>query len=230
MPVSYVFLAIFCLSAAFHLFCCWRGKPKSGYTKPLLVSSLALWYAFAAPEPSWMLIAALAASWLGDVLLMPKGNKWFVAGGVSFLLSHVLFLFVYLPYIRWDRVQWWIAALAGAAYAAVSAAVMRSIWGKTPKAMRVPMFLYLAANSTMNIFALMMLLSFPQHKGPALAMIGAVMFFTSDCVLFISRYHEKADRIPKRGFIIMLTYIAGEALITAGILTIQNGLLYGIGG
>ena len=215
--LSYVFLGIFGVSALIHLICCWQGSGKSAYTKPLLVSSLLLFYAFSAPpSPMPMLIAALFFSWLGDVLLMPKGNKWFVSGGVSFLISHVLFIFVYLPYIRWEAVLWWVIALAALVYLAVSAAVMRAIWGNTPKPMRVPMFLYLAANTTMNLFALMMLLGAPS-AGAGLAYTGAVLFFTSDCVLFLSRYSEKKDRIPKRGFLIMLTYIAGEALITFGV-------------
>ena len=87
--------------------------------------------------------------------------------------------------------------------------------------MRVPMFLYLAANSVMNVFAFMMLLSGPS-LGAALAYAGAILFFTSDCILFLSRYYEKKDRIPKRGFLIMLTYIAGEALITIGMLAVKN--------
>ena len=227
--LAYTFLAAFCVFAAIHLCRCWQGSPRSAYTKPLLVSLLVLFYAFAGPSPSPWLLAALAASWLGDVLLMLKGDRWFVAGGISFLISHVLFIFVYLPYIRWEAVPVWAVVPAAAAYAAVSAAVMRAIWGSVPKPMRVPMFLYLAANSTMNVFALMMLLSGP-GLGSALAMAGAVLFFTSDCVLFLSRYWTKKDRIPKRGFIIMLTYACGEALITLGMAAAERLLFFANGG
>ncbi len=223
--LAYCILAAFCVCAAIHLVRCWQGSPKSARTKPLLVSLLVLFYAFAGPSPSTWLLAALAASWLGDVLLMPKGNRWFIAGGISFLASHVLFIFVYLPHINRAAVPVWAVAAAAAAYIAVSAAVMRAIWSDTPGGMRVPMFLYLAANSTMNVFALMMLLSAPGADA-ALAMAGAVMFFASDCVLFLSRYWTKKDRIPKRGFIIMLTYIAGEALITLGMAATEHLLFF----
>lgn len=215
--LSGLFLAIFCSSSLIHLICCFRGSAGSAKTKPLLISSLALFYLFAAEEPSMILFAALLASWAGDVLLMPSGNKWFVAGGVSFLISHVLFIFVYVPHILWERVAWPIVIPAACVYAAVSAGVMLSIRKDTPKAMIAPMFLYLAANSAMNLFALMMLISSPA-AGPALAYAGAVCFFTSDSVLFLSRYHKKKNSIPKRGFIIMLTYILGEALIAFGML------------
>ena len=46
--LSYAFLAVFAVSAAVHLVCCYKGSPKSAYTKPLLVSSLALFCLFRA--------------------------------------------------------------------------------------------------------------------------------------------------------------------------------------
>ncbi len=217
--LSGCFLALFCISAGIHLFHCGKGSPKSARTKPLLISSLALFYLFAAEPVSFVLFAALLASWAGDVLLMPSGNKWFVAGGVSFLISHVLFVFVYTPHVLWDRVIWQIAVPVFVLYIAASAGVLRAIRGSAPKPMRVPLFLYLTANSVMNLFALLMLLSAPS-AGAALAFAGAVCFFISDCVLFESRYPGKKGRPPKSGLIIMLTYIAGEALIAFGLLLI----------
>ena len=213
------FLAVFAAGAAVHLVSCWRGKPNSAYTKPLLVSSLTLYCLFVVPRP-WMLIAALFFSWLGDVLLMPKGNKWFISGGVAFLISHVLFLFVYLPHISAGGVLWYAVIPAACVYLTASAAVIVSIRKNAPKPMLVPLFLYLAANSVMNLFALSMLTCSP-CAGAALAYAGAVLFYLSDSILFLSRYHEKAERIPKRGFLIMLTYIAGEALIAFGILLMR---------
>ena len=216
-PVSYVFLAAFLVFSAVHLTCCWKGSPRTGYTKPLLISTLLLFCAFAFQPPPWLLLAALFASWLGDVLLMPKGNAWFVSGGISFLVSHILFIFVYLPYIRWNSVPLWALVPAGAVYLAVAFWVMRAIWPDAPKPMRIPLFLYLAANATMNLFALAMLLSAPSLAAGA-AYPGAILFFASDSILFLSRYWKKKERIPKRGFLIMLTYIAGEALIALGVL------------
>ncbi len=214
------FAAVFLVSAVIHLIGCFCGRPKTSYTKPLLVSSLALFCLFYPPKLLPVLLAALAASWLGDVLLMPKGNRWFVAGGISFLISHVLFIFVYLPLIRWQNAHPAPIAAAAAAYLCVSAAVIASIRKDAPKPMLAPLFLYLAANSTMNVFAFSMLVGSPS-PGAAAAFAGALCFFVSDCVLFLSRYHAKKDRIPKRGFLIMLTYILGEALIAVGVMTME---------
>lgn len=214
---SFCFFAVFCVCSCIHLFRCWNGSARSAYTKPVLVLSLALFYVCSVGFISAALLAALLTSWAGDVLLMPRGNKWFVAGGISFLISHILFVFAYTPHIEWTGVRWWAVLPVFCIYITVSAAVMNSIRDGTPGPMRLPMFLYLAANSVMNLFALMMLISSPD-AGPALAFIGAVCFFASDCVLFLSRNHENRTLIPKSGFIIMLTYILGEALITWGFL------------
>ena len=217
-------LVVFAASSVIHLIRSWQDNPRRAYTKPLLLLSLLGFYLCAAPSVSWVLVAALLTSWLGDVLLMPKGNKWFVAGGISFLISHILFIFVYVPYITLSAVKWWVVIPVALVYFGIAAAVMRAVWGNTPKMMRVPMFLYLVANSTMNLFALMMLFSV-RSLGGVLAYIGAVLFFTSDCTLFLVRYHDNKELIFKKHYTVMLTYIAGEALITLGILALQYAAL-----
>lgn len=216
---QYVFLAVFLGASIVHLIHCWKNSPKKAYTKPLLLSSLLLFYVFAANSVSLIIVFALLTSWLGDVLLMPKGEKWFITGGVSFLISHVLFIFVYVPNIVFSSVGWWIA-LPAMVYIAAAFFVMRSVKDNTPKLMIAALFLYLVANSTMNIFALMQLVSVP-CLGSALAFMGAILFFASDSILFLARYHKNKKLIPKNGFAIMLTYILGEALITVGMLIIK---------
>ena len=218
--IKYVFLALFLLTSVIHLASSWLDKPKHRmYTKPLLLVFLTLYYVFAADKHNYILIAALVTSWLGDVLLMPRGNKWFVIGGISFLISHLFFIWVYVPQIDFSAVKWLIVVPVAIVYYGISAAVMITLRKTTPKAMVVPMFLYLVANSTMNVFALMQLLTL-KNTGAILAFIGAIMFFTSDCTLFIVRYHKNKSIIFKKHLTVMLTYLAGEFLITLGMLLI----------
>ena len=64
--------------------------------KPLLMITLALYFALATRGyPRWRLvvIAALVFSWAGDVFLI--SSDWFVAGLVSFLIAHLLYIFAY---------------------------------------------------------------------------------------------------------------------------------------
>ena len=216
--MKYLFLFLFFLFSTIHLVHSWQDDSKKrAMTKPFLLLSLAAYYAFAAKTLSIVLLLALLTSWLGDVLLIRKGHKWFILGGISFLASHVLFVCVFTPTIQWSTVPWVLIALLAVAYYGISLKVMLAVQKSTPKLMLVPMFLYLLANSTMNLFGLMRLLTM-QTAGSIVAFAGAVLFFISDCTLFLVRYYPKTDAVFKRHFPVMLTYLTGEFLITLGML------------
>lgn len=216
--MAYVFLALFLLSSGIHLVRSWQDLPKKrALTKPLLLLFLTAFYLCAAREVSWVLVAALLTSWLGDVLLIPKGHGWFAAGGISFMMSHFLFITVYIPHVRFDAVPWLLIVPLGLFYYGIGFLIIRAVLPTTPKIMVAPMYIYLLCNGTMNLFALMMMLS-TVTLGSTVAWIGAVLFFISDCTLFLVRYYPKKQLIFKRHFTVMLTYLAGEALITAGML------------
>ena len=216
----YVSLAAFIAVSVLHLIDSWRDNGRRRkYTKPFLLLTLTAFYCFAAhPTIQPVLVAALLTSWLGDVLLMPKGAKWFVAGGISFLISHVLFIFVYLPQITWGYVKWWILVPAALVYYGISVKVTLSVKANMEsKAMLIPMILYLLINSTMNLCAMAQLMTVGS-AGAAIAYAGAVLFFISDCTLYLVRYHSNKDLIFKKHFTVMFTYILGEFLITLGML------------
>ena len=218
--MQYVFLSLFVIVSVIHLIDSWRDNEKRrAYTKPSLLILLLLFYFFAAKEISWVLAAALLFSWLGDVLLIPKGTPWFIAGGIAFLVSHILFIFAYLPAIRWERAVWWILIPAALLYYGISVTVTLKLKGNIPVAMIVPMILYLLANSTMNLAALTQLMTL-RNAGAAVAYAGAVFFFISDCTLYLVRYHTNKNLIFKKHFTVMLTYLLGECLITVGLLMI----------
>ena len=226
--IPYIFLGIFVLTSVIHLYHSWSDDPKRRYTKPFMLACLTLYYCFAVKnDPSisiiWCLIAALLTSWLGDVLLIPKGTKWFVAGGISFLFCHVFFIFVYFPQVDWSQTIWWIVIPAAILYYGISVRVTLSVKKNVPIMVLIPMILYLIMNSTMNLFALMQLMTL-KNAGSIVAYVGAVLFFISDCTLYLVRYHDNKDLIFKKHFTVMLTYLAGEALITIGILMVQRGL------
>ncbi len=164
------------------------------------------------------LLLALVTSWLGDVLLMPKGHHWFALGGVSFGASHVFFILVYAANIVFESMNWWIVIPVALLYFAVVFAVIFAVQPTTPKIMVGPMYIYLLANATMNSFALMQLITH-RSAGAVVAYIGALLFFISDCTLFLVRYYKKnEDLIFHKHFTVMLTYLFGELLIVVGML------------
>lgn len=216
--MRYVFLAALALCSAAHLYYSWvDNKRGRAATKPFLLILLVLYYVFSADRLSFVLLGALVTSWLGDVLLIPRGHGWFAAGGISFMLSHFLFIAVYVENINFALVPWVPAVILAVVYYGISAKIISMLWPYAPKKMRAVMYVYLLANSTMNVFAFMQMVTM-LHPGAIVAYIGAVLFFISDCTLFLVRYYEPKRLIFKDHFTVMLTYIVGEFLITQGIL------------
>ncbi len=214
--MKYVFLAIFILSSIIHLYAsmCKMVKLRA-ITKPFLLLSLLGWYVLSVAEPRAIVIAALITSWLGDVLLIPKGVKWFSIGGMSFLLSHICFIVAYCVNIDFGVIPIWAILLAAAVYITITMIVFGRLKAHLPEKLFLPMMFYLLVNGTMNCFALYQLISIP-CIATAVSFIGAVLFFASDSSLFFVRF--KKDGLLKTHFIVMLTYILGEFLIIQGLI------------
>ena len=216
--MNIIILILFFLFSLVHLYHSWLDDARHrAMTKPFPLFLLALYYVCTTTELSWILLLALLTSWLGDVLLIPKGHKWFITGGISFLMSHFLFIGVYIPYVKWDAVPWLLIAILAVVYVSISVAIMAAVYPSTPRKMVIPMGMYMIANSTMNLFALMRLFSLGS-AGSIVSYVGAVLFFISDCVLFLVRFHRNPHIIFKRHFTVMLAYLSGELLITLGML------------
>ena len=216
--MKYIFLAAFWLLTIWHLVDSWRNdQRRRAMSKPFLLLTLALFYVFSAEKISLVLVGALLTSWLGDVLLIPKGHGWFITGGVFFLISHFLFIAVYIPYIQFAQVPWLLIVPVALVYYGISFAVIRAVKPTTPKLMVAPMCLYLLINSTMNVFALMRLIT-TRSLGGIVGYVGAVLFFVSDCVLYLVRYHKNENLVFRKHFSVMLAYLTGEFLIALGVL------------
>lgn len=222
--VSYVFLILYLVFSAIHLKDSWFDNAEARKkTKPFLLLLLVLFYVTAVGGKTQLfLILALLTSWLGDVLLMPKGHGWFTAGGIFFGAAHIFFILVYTQNIHFAGMPWWLIIPVALVYFGVALAIIRAVMPTTPKIMVGPMYVYLLANATMNCFALMQLITH-RNAAAAVAYLGALLFFISDCTLFLVRYYRKnEDLIFHKHFTVMLTYLLGELLITVGVMA-QNG-------
>ncbi|MBQ9593429.1 MAG: lysoplasmalogenase [Lachnospiraceae bacterium] len=212
-------LILYLVFSVVHLCDSYRDDARArARTKPFLLFFLILYYLFCAGDDiRGFLLAALIACWLGDVLLIPKGHGWFTAGGISFLFGHIFFILAYMQNIDYAAVPWLIVIPIALVYYYISVKIILALIPTTPKAMLPPMCLYLIANSTMNAFALMQLFTH-KNAAAAIAYAGALLFFVSDCTLFLVRYYKNPNLIYRRHFTVMLTYLAGELLIVIGVL------------
>lgn len=219
--MNLVILVLFLVISIIHLYQSFHDmKKERAKTKPFLLVMLLLFYVLSSKVKDIYLILALAFSWLGDVLLIFPGNKMFITGGISFLIAHFCFIIHFTELILLSHFSW-ILPLIGIIYIVVSVKVIEKIKATTPKNMVVPLWLYLISNSFMNLFALWVFLQHP-HISTFIAYLGALLFFVSDCVLFLVRYYPNRDLIYHRHFSVMLAYLLGELLLTVGSLLYQG--------
>ncbi|KQZ07414.1 hypothetical protein ASD23_16205 [Agromyces sp. Root1464] len=194
------------LVSALHLVLLYVGPAWSvTATKTLLMPLLALAVVLLARPlraPAPLLLAGIAFSWGGDVLLSFPGDGWFVAGLSSFLLAHVVYivLFLRMPRARrrppvWSYVYWaWMIVMLGLLLPHAGA-------------LAAPIVLYAAAIGTMAMCASM-------HG--RWVVLGGAFFIVSDSVLALGRFLPGYE-FAAHDFVVMSTYLAAQGLIAWGV-------------
>ena len=214
--LEYPMLAVFFLSAGIHLYASLKqDKPLRNRTKPFILLGLLGFYLGAAEPIVLTVVFALVFSWIGDVLLIPKGTKWFTAGGIAFMVSHVFFIVSYAKETDFAKIPAALPVLLPLAFAAVSLFLFSKLRPHLPKTLFYPMLLYLLLNGAMNCFAWFRAYTVGGAAGIITA-VGALLFFISDSSLFFVRFNK--DSRLKTHFVVMLTYSLGEFLIILGLI------------
>jgi len=148
------------------------------------------------------ILAGLALSFLGDVLLIPKTRGTFLAGLGAFLLGHVGFAVAFLL-----RGASFTIGIAGAALLAIPASVVgRWLWPHVSREMRGPVLAYIVVISAMVALALGTL----AQVGGVMILVGAVMFYLSD--LSVARDRFVAPGFANRLWGLPLYYAAQHVL------------------
>lgn len=166
----------------------WRAPPGTG----------------AARRFDGLLLAGLAASLAGDVLLMNPA-RWFVAGLVCFLLAH-------LAYIGLFRIGVGLFPRRGALAATllVGAAMYAFLWqGGLPPALRVPVGFYVAVIACMAAQAIGRAAVLRDAPSRWVA-VGACLFMLSDALLATNRF---VSALPLAPLWVLGTYYAAQMLI-----------------
>lgn len=180
--------------------------------KTLAVALLAaLAFMQGGPPP---LVAALALSAVGDAFLSRDGEKAFLAGLVSFLAAHIVFVVLFLKTgegLALLAGEPWraVLALAMAVFAIVMLAVL---WRRVEPQLRAPIAVYVAAILAMGISAL--------TTGNPWVIAGAVLFMASDGLLAAERFLLAAaspNRVWMR-YAVWVLYYAAQLAITLGLL------------
>ncbi len=215
------FIAYFAVLSIVHLFFCYfEIRPYRVMTKPLIMLSLAVFYACAAKSVDYVVLTALICGLAGDVLLIPeKDGRFFIPGALSFTLGHALYcLAIFRRTEGTTKEHMLTAAVAITLYLIIVAyASFRIEKHVDDKKMRVLMPTYLGIVAAVNIFAWVNLASkISAGSGifaSSLITLGSMLFLTSDTILARSMFVKDVRR---PNFPVMLTYIPAQLLLCVG--------------
>lgn len=212
MILRIVFLILFLGVSCFHLVDCWNNNNRRYRTKPFLMILLILFYLFTAEYYLVPLIVGLILSFFGDVFLIRNGNKWLLAGGCCFTGAHISYIILFLGRLDPSSFILPVVIVVPIVYGVIALLVIFGIRKNTPKTMAVGLYIYLLINAAMNVLSLTNLLAY-RTGAAVLGYIGAILFFLSDCILFLAVYTPEKVRFRPH-FLVMSTYITAQFLIT----------------
>lgn len=167
---------------------------------PLLL--LSGWVLRTAPVRQQLaLLAALAFSMLGDVLLALDGQRLFVFGLGAFLLAHLCYLLAMRPFTGHKP-------LLLLPYALFAAGVLTLMWPKLG-GMAVPVLAYISVILSMSYG------TWCSSKRNVWLIGGGLLFISSDCLIGLNRFWQP---LPGAGLLIMLSYYAAQYALVRGLL------------
>ncbi|MBK6464587.1 MAG: lysoplasmalogenase [Myxococcales bacterium] len=145
-----------------------------------------------------VLVVGLVLAAIGDVLLIPKGRRAFLAGLVAFLLGHVAYGVAFL--VRGVDPLATLVALV--VVGAVAVPVLRWLWPSVKGPMRGPVAAYVVVITGMVALAA----GTARRGGAGWLLVGAVMFYISD--LFVARQQFVKRELRNRALGLPLYYAA----------------------
>jgi uncharacterized membrane protein YhhN len=178
----------------------------AGVLKPLPILLFAVMVAVAGRAHGaayqWLVVVALGFSMAGDVFLLFPGR--FTAGLASFLVAHLVYIAAFVVGARDPAPSLLLP------FAVLAILMLRRLWPHLGR-QRVPVIVYVGVIAVMGWRAAVRALS-PAVPAPSdtLALVGALLFMTSDSVLALNRF---ARPFAAADAVVMTTYYAAQALI-----------------
>ena len=179
-------------------------------TKPLIVPALILLLYSLRPNVPAVMLAAFVAAWAGDVFLLWRGTRAFIAGLTSFLLCHIALAAAILMELP-PPFPSAATAVIGAAML-VPVVVVVGLLRPWERGLLVPVTVYSLGIAAMGTCAFLTAGRLPLAASLPLV-IGAVLFMASDIILGYSRFRRR--------------FAGGEVLLMILYVLAQTGLVIG---
>ncbi|WP_433829697.1 lysoplasmalogenase [Flavobacterium anhuiense] len=190
------------------------------FLKPILMPIIGFGAYFYRKFPTQnILLAALALSWLGDVILLftDLGEIYFILGLVCFLTAHIVYCILFNKQKRIRKRQNKTIFIFGSILIAIYLIGMVATLMPYLGDLEIPVSIYASVISIMLLFAFNGFLVW-EKPGNQFVFIGALFFVISDSILAVNKFYAP---IPKSSFFIMLTYLLAQYLIVLGVLKLN---------
>lgn len=176
------------------------------FFKPLIIIALLFLYVFSLPKRLKWYVIALEFSFFGDVLLMFSGKLFFMAGLLSFLMAHILFIKIVINQIQKTSILKVI--IASIPFLMLFLGLM-FVLRNSLNELLIPVIIY---GLTISTFGIVSLINYLQKKSlkSFLMLVGAVVFISSDSLLAINKFYNSNEVFE---VLIMITYIVAQYLI-----------------
>lgn len=220
--LSLILLGLVAVSSVVNWVAAWQWRLKTYYiSKPLVMIFLIVFFILQSPLTNQTIpfLSGLIFSLLGDVLLILRGTRWFVAGMGSFSIAQLLYIvgFNLSPTSVPVTVISIFALLAGGLIIHLTVDIL----AKSSSVNKEILPLFKAYGILVLGMAISAVVSIGRpawsDMAAVMAGIGGILFFTSDAMIAL----DKLDRrLPKYKFWIILSYHIGQFFIVAAILAL----------
>lgn len=189
-------------------------------TKPLLMTLL-IWLWMTVPDEDTipflkgLAVLSLVFSLWGDMFLMIDRGTLFLYGLISFLLCHILYIWMFVILSPWKKKDlFWAIPAYGFAIGMIGLLFPRA--GE----MAVPSAVYALVISTMLWRALCLLGERPiPKKGLILVLAGVILFVLSDSLIGWNKF---VNPVPYARLLIMALYITSQYGIHRGLMELTE--------
>lgn len=197
----------------------WRGNLRAYYiTKPLVLLGLIVYFLLQGSLSSARLpfLLGLILSMVGDIFLIPRGARWFLAGMGAFSLAQLFYIWgfnIILPSTP-VLIIGIVALFAGVLVLHLT--IERFAAASEIKKSLLPFLKIYAALVLAMAISAVLCLARPGWSDLAgvLAGIGGILFFISDAMIGLDKLGR---RLPKYKFWIILSYHLGQFLIVGAV-------------
>ena len=218
--IWYIPCAFFLVACVLNLIGCIQGTTLSDTVKPALLpllSATTLAFLLGRDVPDYRQVGLLVTAQLlgctGDVLLIPDGFGFFVAGIAAFLVGHLFYMCLFGG-LSWNGLNVWQWAISVLAMAAIVLGLVKLIGIEGP--LFWPMLVYGFILMLLVFSALAGVLRMPRgnRKTWWILLAGALLFSFSDACIAMGTFGVMTFAL--RHFVVMITYLAAQSLLAVG--------------